>query len=366
MKNLELYNKKKKEIFKNLFFFTFICLIFIIGAITAFIVINQQNNNDLNDLFYLNYQHFIQKEGASNIQDIVRQVDHISSPKEKLNTIANLIVTNFTDPFWPESSIDLFDNTCPGISIPFNHRFFGNSCNGHGFDKNGAIRIRTGNLTNNPYWIAYYKTGACGELATLFANVSNQSGFVTRVVYSSDPDHAWAEVYLNGTWQYFDPDMYHSRQGDISYQKDWNDNTNEFEKKIGWKFSKISVSETTSNEYEEDRTSAYTNTGRVHIIFTKPIDRIVIRESGHSSYVWTFKPACNNFPCIVTTNLGSDKTYILQKYLPSIGILLDDTRFTVKENATTNISVDSPIRYESNTSRIFELRPYQFPFKSSS
>lgn len=362
MKILELIKNEKTEIAKSLLFSAFVVLIFIFGVGTAFIVINQQNSEDLNDFFYLNYQNFVQKEGALNIEQTVQEVDHIALPEEKLNTIANLIVTNFTDPFWPESSENLFNNKCFGSPIPFNHRFFGNNCNGYGFDKNGAIRIRTGNLTNNPYWIAYYKTGACGELATLFANVTNQSGFITRVVYSSDPDHAWTEVFLNDKWQYFDPDMYHNLQGNITYQKYWFDNTSSFEKKIGWKFSKISVSGSTSTGYEEDRTYAYTKTGKVKITIIKPVDRIVVRERDHASYVWTFVPSCSNYPCVIESNLGSGKTYVLQKYIPTLQIFIENSRFSVKENEIVNISVDTPIRFDSSSSRLSELSSMPLPF----
>jgi len=345
MKILEFVKNERKEIVKSLCFSAFVVLIFLFGVVTAYIIINQQNSEDLNDFFYLNYNNFIQAEGASNINLIAEQVDQISSPEEKLNSIANIIVTNFTDPFWSESSGNLFIDEC-SADIPFNHRFIGNNCKGFGFDKTGSIRIISGNLTNNPYWIAYYKTGACGELATLFANVSNQSGFVTRVVYSNDPNHAWTEVYLDGEWQYFDPDMYHSRQGNISFQKDWFDNTSSFEKKLGWKFSKILVDNSTPDGYEEDRTKAYTKTGTVKIVLTKSLERIVVRERDHSTYSWTFEPNCSDYPCEIEGNFGIDKKYILQRYM-SPGFFFDINRFSVKENENVTIIVDSPIRFNS-------------------
>lgn len=353
MKIIEFIKNEKKEIVKSLCFSGFLVLIFIFGVATAYIFINQQNTEDLNDFFYLNYNNFIQVEGASKINQIVQQVDHISSPEEKLNSIANIIVTNFTDPYWSESNDNLFIDKC-SANIPFNHRFIGKNCNGFGFDKSGAIRIRSGNLTNNPYWIAYYKTGACSELATLFANVSNQTGFISRVVYSIDPNHAWTEVYLDGEWQYFDPDMYHSRKGNISLQKYWLDNTSSFEKKIGWKFSKILVDNSTPNGYEEDRTKAYTKTGIVKIVLTKPIERIVIRERNHDSFSWTFEPNCSYYPCEIEGDFGIDKKYILQRYL-SPGFFFDIGRFSVKENEILTINIDSPLRLNNSWTKFSNL-----------
>jgi len=60
---------------------------------------------------------------------------------------------------------------------------------------------------DNPYWIAYYKTGACGELATLFNYTANKSGFITQVVTTGS--HSWVEVKNDdGEWWYFDPLCY--------------------------------------------------------------------------------------------------------------------------------------------------------------
>ena len=228
MKISEIIKNERNEFVKSLLVSVFMIIIFVFGAVSAFLILNQQNNEKLNDFFYLNYQNFIQKEGASNIRQIVQEVNHISSPDEKLNTIARLIANNFTELYWSESSEYFYKDEC-SAGLPFNHRFLNNNCNGYGYDKRGALRAKTGNLSNNPFWIAYYKTGACGELAVLFANVTNQSGFVSRVVYSNYPNHAWTEIYLDGEWFYFDPDMYHGLNGDIQYQKEWfNNNTRSF------------------------------------------------------------------------------------------------------------------------------------------
>ena len=86
----------------------------------------------------MNYQNFIQKEGASNIRQIVQEVNHISSPDEKLNTIARLIANNFTELYWSESSEYFYKDEC-SAGLPFNHRFLNNNCNGYGYDKRGAL-----------------------------------------------------------------------------------------------------------------------------------------------------------------------------------------------------------------------------------
>lgn len=334
----------KTNLSQSLFLIVFLVVGFILGCVCSTLLLTQQYTTDLNDFAYYNYQHFIQKEGAANIAQMVKQADSISPPDQKLNALANLEVSNFTDIFWFESSDELFENKCSGVPL-LNHRYFGNDCNGIGFDKNGALRIRRGNLTNNPYWIAYYKTGACGELATLFANVTNQSGFVTRVVYSSDPDHAWTEVYLNGTWYYFDPDMYHSLNGEKKNQKYWFDTTDTFEDKLGWKFSRVSVDNSTQDGYEEDRTQYYTKTGLVKLVLNKPIERIVVRVENSNSYVWTFKPNCISYPCTYESHLGSGKKYVIQIYSSTIAWFFTCNTFWMNENTTQVIGVDFPVRF---------------------
>ncbi|MEM1611513.1 MAG: transglutaminase domain-containing protein [Sulfolobales archaeon] len=47
--------------------------------------------------------------------------------------------------------------------------------------------------------------GSCGEHAIATAYLLNRLGYAVRIAHFSDIDHAWAEVYVNGSWYIVDP-----------------------------------------------------------------------------------------------------------------------------------------------------------------
>jgi hypothetical protein len=175
---------------------------------------------------------------------------------EKLNKIADLILLNFTELYFPESRLNFFPNECGG-NIIYNHRFFGHLCSGYGYDKQGKVRARGVNLSNNPIWIASQKTGACEELTELFANVTNRSGFESRSV-CPDFDHRWNEVSIDGVWKYYDLTEYHDHKNDLNNEMKWFGNQSEYHKNTGWNFSTVYVCGKDTTYPENNLTLNYT------------------------------------------------------------------------------------------------------------
>lgn len=170
-------------------------------------------SRSLDQYFSLNYNTTIAPVGERNIQLILENISKIQSDKEKLETIAEWEVNNFTELFWERHKDPEYDIIY--LDPPINR---------YGYDNSGKIRAMhsvflTNEFANDPRWIAYYKIGACGELANLYENVTNRSGFKTQVVganlrgnflgfnYTAN-NHAWVEIEIDGEWWYFDPDVY--------------------------------------------------------------------------------------------------------------------------------------------------------------
>ena len=213
-----------------------ICCVIIAISLSYFFgyaLTKQSYDNTLNEYFESQYHLSINQSGEKNLQVMLNNVTEIDNTK-KLNQIANEITKNFSNPFWNDTTDSFYPNSCSSSS-GFYYHFFGNRINqGYGYNKNKKIRVMSGNFTQLPNVIAYEKTGACEELSILFAYVSNRSGFVTRVVYSDDIGHRWNEVLINETeWSFFDSDIYHQRQGNLSYQSDWFGDRCEYKKNWG-------------------------------------------------------------------------------------------------------------------------------------
>lgn len=121
-------------------------------------------------------------------------------------------------------------------------------------------------FSNDPYFISYYKTGACMEAATLFNFTANKSGFESRIVGTKAEDHQWNEIKINNTWIQVDPTIYYHYYTDpmnhSSYEDLWFDNPQAYNQ-IGWYqggYSKVVVIDT-----NEDLTSKYCNASNLSI-----------------------------------------------------------------------------------------------------
>jgi hypothetical protein len=136
------------------------------------------------------------------------------------------------------------------------------------YDDPQKLRIRANLLfANDPYFIAYFKTGACGESAALFNFVANKSGFESRIVGTKADDHAWNEVKINNRWVQVDPTIYYyyytSPTTYPTYADYWFDNPQAYSK-IGWAdggYSTVFVWDT-----NEDLSSKYCNTSKFSVL----------------------------------------------------------------------------------------------------
>ena len=179
-------------------------------------------SKQLDDYFSVLYAKEIYPKGEQRIQEILNEVQNISDDQKKLDKIGEWETRDFTEYYWERGYKNNTQFEFTPLDSPINRYFF---------DSNGKIRafnslFGSNKYANDPSWIAYYKTGACGELAYLFANVSNRSGFETRIVgaelrtpipiplldriplFDSVGNHAWVEVNINNEWWYFDPDTF--------------------------------------------------------------------------------------------------------------------------------------------------------------
>lgn len=205
--------KKKSPLFRAgcaIFFIIFILLL--ISTTTQIIDIMIWN-----DFFKNSYTTEIKPNGEAEINKILYHVSNISDNRQKLNEIAKWELEGFESYHWGDKSYCIYptqlSNVVQQVTCPLLPFF--NCCP---FQKTESGKIRVINtfwpisLTpyeGNPYWIAYYKTGACGELAVLFNFVANRSGYETRTVNSLS--HAWVEVKIDNEWWYFDPLCYKVR-----------------------------------------------------------------------------------------------------------------------------------------------------------
>jgi hypothetical protein len=205
--------KKKSLLFRVGWAIFFIFFILLLISITIQIVDMMTWTN----FFKKPYSTEIKPKGEAEINKILYNVSNISDTRQKFNEIAKWELEGFESYHWAKTSYCMYPTqlskvvyevTCPLLPL-FNCCFFQAT-------KTGKIRVLNTfwpiNLTpysDNPYWIAYYKTGACEELAVLFNFVANKSGNETRTVNSLS--HAWVEVKIDNEWWYFDPLCYKVR-----------------------------------------------------------------------------------------------------------------------------------------------------------
>ncbi|AGB02093.1 transglutaminase domain-containing protein [Methanoregula formicica] len=175
-------------------------------------VITEQNTvtDSLNDYFAIKYQSEIKPQSEIEINRIVNEAKQISNLSERFDKIAEWETKNFTDIYWH------------GVSLKSMNPY----ANTYSYESKGKIRATRSSsvkapYAEDPYWITYYKFGACGEESALFANVSNRTGIVSRPIildlghweYGIVPvktgNHVFLEVQLNNDeWYFYDPTVY--------------------------------------------------------------------------------------------------------------------------------------------------------------
>ena len=238
---------------------TFIIWIIIAICITAFItvvLVDLRNQSIVNEYFQAQYTSTIGTEGDRIISLAVNESLKYDNETDQLNKIADLVLDNFTGIFFVETQKNLFQDCWH----PFSYRHFSILCTGYGFDKNGKVRAENVPLANNATWIAYQKTGACGEVAALFAEIANRSNYSTRIVCGNGNYHSWDEVSNDGgkTWKYFDVTRYHDLRGNLDNTTNWFDYPrNYFKNNPGFSFSSICICGTDCNIPENNLSQNY-------------------------------------------------------------------------------------------------------------
>jgi hypothetical protein len=293
----------------------------------------------------------IKPHGEAKIEKIVDEVSQLNNTYEKLEKIARWEVKDFLYVYKvsPDYALDILPNLTS--KLLFNKSYWR-----HGVyisDTGPTYRIRAVNslFSNDPYWIAYYKVGGCGELAHLFVEVCKRAGIEARVVGTKGEDHFWVEVKIDGEWKHVDPTVYYwSIRGNENqkryYSGKWFDNPRGYEGigNIGW-FSKYGISrvvaiDRSGNELE-DVTKRYTDVGKLIVISKIKIDRIAI-------FTWKgdTKTTVGIFEDVNSSTFeielgGKDYEIVAEKdVIPWLIVKRDSKNITLIEGKTSNLELD--------------------------
>jgi hypothetical protein len=205
----------------------------------------------------------VKPAGEGEINQILEKVQSLNTTEERVSAISNWEEQNFTNIY----------GISPNISLDFGwYPFLGSGrypvyLN---FSNQQPLKIRAfiSPFTNDPYWISYFHSGACGELSELFHFVTNKSQIESRIVSTKGEDHAWVEIKVNDTWMYFDPTLVEIYNRNPENRNKWFSEPKNFEDAWGWNLSRVTVLSTS-----EDISTAYTKVGNVsvHLVSSKEI-----------------------------------------------------------------------------------------------
>ena len=196
------------------------------------------------------------------------------------------------------------------------------------------IRLNCLFLSEDPYRIAYYKTGACGELAILFNKVATEANLNSRMVKTSAEDHMWNEVYLDGRWVHVDPTLYyHYSKGILEYEKLWFDHPSAYSE-LGWYggYSKVFVHGT-----KLDVSSKYFNISNISVNFLEPADRIRVKPIAGNRY--SFEDTIEGFQYSFDIGCKEYSITAEKDVIPSFLVMQDTCNFTAVDNATIQVEL---------------------------
>lgn len=158
------------------------------------------------------------EEANSTIEKFVNNTEKYGKNSDRLTQLADNIIEDFTDPYFLNQQNDeIFCHyivegkdtwgwCAPPLISYFKKDPFANK---FAFDKSGRARAMvTSELSFDPYWVAYQRTGACQELSVIFNETANRAGFTVRIVHADGIGHWWNEVFIDGEWKYFDTQNY--------------------------------------------------------------------------------------------------------------------------------------------------------------
>lgn len=176
----------------------------IIGIFLGCVLCADIYNKQVDDYFSMIYESQVVDDGRSQVYDILTKVSN-SYDQAEMSSNIGLIFEDIAE--WETenyTNILVEIDNCGSSSVK--------SIGTYKYDANGLIRAQAKPYRHDPFWIAHYRYGACGELAALFAYVVNQLGFETRVVRADYADgsnnHAWVEINVNNEWFFADPTLY--------------------------------------------------------------------------------------------------------------------------------------------------------------
>ncbi|MCK9593318.1 MAG: transglutaminase domain-containing protein [Methanoregula sp.] len=201
------------------------------------------------DIHYHSQYAIIEKEGNNTINNIVGNTSQDGINSIQLSKIADEIIENFSDSYWPSQNNEKYfchytldEDTGWAWCSPF-WGIFGNDPHSYSyvFDKRGQVRTTTNefiDLTYDPKWIAYQRTGACEALSILFNETATRSGFESRIVTSTSAKHTWNEVNISGEWKYYDVQRY-GQVKNTNESSFWFGNRSEYGYKSGFNHSEL-------------------------------------------------------------------------------------------------------------------------------
>lgn len=147
---------------------------------------------EIDDIFHSE----IYPKSTSDIDGIIQKMADVQDPELKLQLLSKWIQDDF---------IFSLNNKSFSRDDYIYYILTNNNKNYYISNPEGRRVIRAGKFSNNPYCIAYYRAGACGEYATLAQHVAMLSGLNARKVSDPSGYHGWVEVEINGTWYFYDP-----------------------------------------------------------------------------------------------------------------------------------------------------------------
>jgi hypothetical protein len=255
------------------------------------------------------------------INSFEENISHIKDPRLRIKAIADFTENNYYQTYGKN----------PNYTVLFFQIF----------DDPNKLRIRSSIFSVDPYLIAYFKTGACGESALLFNFYANKSGFESRIVGTLAEDHQWNEIQINDRWVQVDPTIYYYYYNDPetypTYIDLWLDNPQAYTT-LGWYggYSTVSVFGT-----NEDLTAKYCNSSKL-TIFCQNCDTIKIKSDNGRTF------------SLDQSMVNSEATFILGK--KNYSIIADKTvipfLLVSEKNANISLEHDENINITSNSERI--------------
>jgi hypothetical protein len=171
-----------------------------LGYLFGFLVYPKTDEQKLYDCIPI-VKPAIDRAGKVQIDEIVSQTEYLGNSTKRLNLIASLITSDFSDVYWNST-----EGNFSYLSGGQKYMFFWNG----GIYEYGNDSYQ---LSTDPYWIAIEKAGQCKALSIIFNQTASKAGFKTRSIRSDGNGHFWNEVEIDGDWKYFDVQNYGSVHG---------------------------------------------------------------------------------------------------------------------------------------------------------